>query len=136
MKAIVVPQPHAWLVTNGYCDIINQIWSTEYTGKVLIYASSKKLTDKRYSEAMRLLSKYQRLDASTLPAKDALQTGGIQGYATITGCVKSSHSAWFKGPYGLTLSAPGVVTFVKDRCKNGVIFESAFELEDLSELPK
>jgi len=40
VKVIVVRQPWAWLIVNGYKDIENRSWHTRYRGKLLIQASA------------------------------------------------------------------------------------------------
>lgn len=40
MKALSIRQPWAWLIANGYKDIENRSWRTNYRGPVLIHASA------------------------------------------------------------------------------------------------
>ena len=41
-KVIVVRQPWAWLIVNGYKDIENRSWHTNYQGMLLIQASASR----------------------------------------------------------------------------------------------
>ncbi len=48
VKAIGIPQPHAWLVMNGY---LNRVPAGEYTGhhgQVLVYALPQSVTERAY----------------------------------------------------------------------------------------
>ena len=38
LKVLVVRQPWAWLIVNGYKDIENRSWRTRYRGALLIHA--------------------------------------------------------------------------------------------------
>ena len=39
MKALSIKQPWAWLIVNGYKDIENRTWKTNYRGTFLVHAS-------------------------------------------------------------------------------------------------
>src|SRR5216683_3431530 len=41
MKALSIQQPFAWLIVNGYKDIENRTWNTNYKGFVLIHAGKQ-----------------------------------------------------------------------------------------------
>ena len=41
MKVIVIRQPWAWLIVNGYKDVENRTWVTRYRGMLLIQASAR-----------------------------------------------------------------------------------------------
>jgi hypothetical protein len=40
VKVIVIRQPWAWLIVNGYQDVENRSWKTRYRGRLLIQASA------------------------------------------------------------------------------------------------
>ena len=41
MKALSIRQPWAWLIVNGYKDIENRTWSTDFRGRVYVHAGRK-----------------------------------------------------------------------------------------------
>jgi len=81
MKAISIKQPWAWLIVNGYKDIENRSWSTNFRGRVYIHASLS-------------------------PKNKSLPGGCIVGEVDIIDCVTESKSRWFSGKYGFVLSNP------------------------------
>ena len=99
MRALSIRQPWAWLVVNGYKDIENRTWSTEFRGRVYIHAGQRMVTDD-YPEQREHISGA----GIVIPAK--LARGAIVGEVTITGCRSSSDSPWFCGPYGFLLEDP------------------------------
>ena len=54
LKVIVVRQPWAWLIVNGFKDIENRSWKTRHRGPLLIQASAG-LPSKRDLEAIPAL---------------------------------------------------------------------------------
>lgn len=117
MKALSVKQPWAWLICNGYKDIENRNWATDYRGEFLIHAS-KNLDQTmlkllmRWSEGMSLdisgfLSLNSRPDLMELARKfretEVVNVGGIVGKSELIDCVTGSSSPWFKGKYGFVL---------------------------------
>jgi hypothetical protein len=95
MKVIVIRQPWAWLIVNGFKDVENRSWATRYRGPLLIQASE-------YRE-------YARGRGVKLP--EQIDLGGIIGMARIDDCVKESRSQWFIGPVGWLLSRPKKLPF-------------------------
>jgi hypothetical protein len=106
MKVLVIRQPWAWLIVNGYKDIENRPWNTHYRGPILIQASSHRPTKKEKVAFTR----YARRRGVELP--ETFDLGGIVGRATLEDCVTSSRSKWFVGPVGLVLSKPKKLPFV------------------------
>src|SRR5580698_6887428 len=106
LKVIVVRQPWAWLIVNGFKDIENRSWPTRYRGSLLIQASAA-LPPKRQLEEFR---KYVMKRRVKLP--EEFETGGIVGMAQLTDCVTRSRSKWFQGPVGWTLSAQRTLSFI------------------------
>ncbi len=114
MKVIVVRQPWAWLIVNGYKDIENRSWRTKYRGALLIQASAN-LPSKRTLEEDRAYAKKRGV---TLP--DEFETGGIVGVATLKDCVAKSPSKWFIGPIGWQLDKARRLTFIKLKGRLGI----------------
>lgn len=105
MKALSIRQPWAWLIVNGYKDIENRSWRTNYRGPVLIHASSRKPTKAEVEHAREILRQTAGWDVSVhMPTAEHYQLGGIVGVATISQCIAGSTSPWFFGPMGFMLS--------------------------------
>src|SRR5947208_17008415 len=79
-KVIVVRQPWAWLIVNGFKDIENRSWKTKHRGPLLIQASAT-LPTKRDLEEFRLFAHKRGVD---LPEK--FETGGIVGMVVLEDC--------------------------------------------------
>lgn len=107
MKVIVIRQPWAWLIVNGYKDIENRTWATRYRGTLLIQASANLPSRGKWDE----IEKWVRRRGVQLP--DTFETGGIVGMAEIEDCVTRSRSKWFEGPIGWVLTRPRRVRFVR-----------------------
>ena len=106
MKAIVIRQPWAWLIVNGYKDIENRSWPTKYRGPLLIQASQRRPT----KAEMRYFQKYARARRVVLP--EWFDFGGIVGMVRLDDCVTKSASKWFMGPVGWVLSKPKMLPFI------------------------
>lgn len=106
MKVIVVRQPWAWLIVNGFKDIENRSWRTRYRGTLLIQASASCPPKKKVDE-VRLFAHKRGVD---LPER--FQMGGIVGLAQLEDCVTSSPSKWFEEPIGWVLSNPKKLPFI------------------------
>ena len=76
LKVIVVRQPWAWLIVNGFKDIENRSWQTRYRGPLLIQASANLPTQIEMAEIRR----YVRRLGVELP--DEFKTGGIIGHGS------------------------------------------------------
>jgi hypothetical protein len=114
MKVIVIRQPWAWLIVNGFKDIENRTWATRYRGTLLIQASAA-LPSKRDLEQMRLFARKRGVD---LP--EEFETGGIVGMAQLHDCVSRSRSKWFEGPIGWVLSKPKRLAFIPSKGQLGL----------------
>ena len=101
MKALSIRQPWAWLIVNGYKDIENRSWSTDFRGRVYVHAG-RKIKSGDFPEQRD----YIEQSGIFLPEEPPL--GAIVGEVTITDCVDTSSSPWFCGPYGFILSSPVV----------------------------
>ncbi|HYF16334.1 MAG TPA: ASCH domain-containing protein [Ramlibacter sp.] len=97
MKALSIRQPYAWLIVQGIKDIENRTWTTGFRGPVLIHAGVN--YPKRDYE-----DDFESFAGRGFPLAREQMVGGIVGIATITGCVTSSASPWWRGPAGFTLA--------------------------------
>lgn len=94
MKCLSIRQPWAWAIFHLKKNIENRTWSTSYRGPLLIHAG------KGFDEAGQ---QFLLMQGFRLPCRIDFSRGGIVGIAELIGCVKSSSSSWFEGPYGLLL---------------------------------
>jgi hypothetical protein len=101
MKVLVVRQPSAWQIVNGYKDIENRDWSCRYRGLILIQASAA-LPSK--ADMAEFRQEARRRGVTRMP--EQFETGGIVGLAYLDDCVTRSRSKWFKGSFGWQLSKP------------------------------
>ena len=99
MKALSIRQPWAWLIVNGYKDIENRTWSTDFRGRVYVHAG-KRVKQGDFPEQRAYIR------ASGLILSEEPPLGAIIGEVTISDCVDSLSSPWFCGPYGFLLSSP------------------------------
>lgn len=105
MKVLVIRQPWAWLIVNGYKDVENRDWATEYRGPLLIQSSKRRPT----KAEMAAFRKYASHRGVTLP--DDFELGGIVGRVRLDDCVQKSRSIWFEGTFGWVLSKPKRLPF-------------------------
>lgn len=105
MKAITIKQPWASLIVHGIKDIENRTWKTNFRGRILIHAGSKKdtspkplLTEKQYDLAGGV-SGYGRHIFGDM--------GAIIGSVEIVDCVQNHPSVWAeKGVWNWVLVNP------------------------------
>lgn len=109
MKALSIRQPWAWLIVNGYKDIENRNWETNFRGPFLVHAGKQFDTD-----GYRWVKSNSRI---IMPEIDEFEMGGIVGSAEIIDCVTQYNSQWFFGPYGFVLKNVRTVKFVPLRGK-------------------
>ena len=100
MKALSIRQPWAWLIVNGYKDIENRSWSTDFRGRIYVHAG-KRVKQGDFPEQRDYI---RRESGLILP--EELPLGAIVGEVTIADCVDTSSNPWFCGPYGFLLSSP------------------------------
>ena len=108
MKALSIKQPWAYLICNGFKDVENRDWATQYRGPLLVH-SSKYTDDDSIAGAKAIMD---RLDIpwparATVPQVMAL--GAIVGMVEIVDCVSESDSPWFVGEYGFVLRNPRII---------------------------
>lgn len=101
MTALSIRQPWAWLIANGYKDVENRKWRTNFRGPVLIHAG--KSSGREDYDAARMMIEDEDL-AVELPEFGALERGGIVGQAEILDCVTAHASPWFVGEFGFVLA--------------------------------
>ena len=99
MKALSIRQPWAWLIVNGYKDIENRTWSTDFRGRVYVH-TGRKIKSGDFPEQRDYITE----SGIILPEEPPL--GAIVGEVTITDCVDYSSSPWFCGPHGFLLTSP------------------------------
>lgn len=97
IRALSIRQPWAWLIVNGYKDIENREWKTNYRGRVLIHVG--KNLDKEFCP----IGLPPAADLAVQAVKDGLDLGGVIGVAEIVDCVEESTSPWFFGKFGFVL---------------------------------
>lgn len=111
MKALSIRQPWAWLIVNGYKDIENREWKTNFRGRFLVHAGW--IFDQ---------AGYEKIQSATeirIPEPDEFDRGGIVEAVDIIDCVTESDSPWFEGKYGFVLKNPAVLPFVQLRGQKG-----------------
>jgi hypothetical protein len=97
-QALSIRQPWAWAICRAGKSIENRSWSTSRRGAICIHAAAG-MTAREYAEAAQFMLSI----GIEAPRKESLQRGGIVATARIAGCVTSSPSPWFFGPFGLIL---------------------------------
>lgn len=112
MKALSIKQPWAWLIAQGYKDVENRTWKTNYRGKFLIHAS--KSFDRVGYEYLR---ECDFCETMNIPKPKDYYSGGIIGIAEIVDCVTEYDSFWFQGPYGFLVENAKPVEFHQCRGK-------------------
>jgi hypothetical protein len=104
VKALSIRQPWAWLIVNGYKDVENRKWRTDFRGWFLVHAG-KQFDHKGY-KWVKANSKIK------MPAINEFEMGGIVGSAEIIDCVTQHNSQWFFGPYGFVLKNAETLKFI------------------------
>ena len=127
MKALSIRQPWAWLIVNGYKDIENRTWPTNFRGKFLIHAG-RKFDHGGHNWVLSNMN-------IELPELRDYERGGIIGSAEISDCVTRSDSRWFFGPLGFVICNPKPLVFQPYRGRVGFfeIETPAAEAEDIKE---
>lgn len=114
MKCLTLRQPYAWLVVNGYKDIENRSWKTQYRGPLSIHAGQQKAVG--YDNLCKDIRRRFRIK---IPAD--LPRGGIVGQVEIVECVEKSRSRWFSGEIGFVLTKARRLPFLPMKGKLGVV---------------
>ena len=99
MKTLSIQQPWASLIVAGIKDVENRTWKPNYTGRILIHASSKKVPksfeDHLPEEWVSLLKNARNM--GSLNAYSELPTSAIIGYVEVTGYADQTESIWDGG---------------------------------------
>lgn len=138
-KALSIRQPWAWLIREGYKDVENRSWSTNYRGRFWIHASGAEVDPETWARGSKLLADHLwpavRADYSyvdqgkreflkdvraTIPGPGEFMRGGIIGTVRLVDVVRQHDSLWFEGDYGFVLEEPSEVEFT--RCRGQLYF--------------
>lgn len=100
MKTLSIQQPWASLICAGIKDVENRTWkAAENPGRILIHASSKKVT-KSFFNTLPLewfISIQQDLAFGNIPTLEKLPTSAIIGYVTVKEFADQTDSPWDGG---------------------------------------
>jgi hypothetical protein len=105
MKAISVRQPYAWLLMHSTKNLENRVWYSAHRGQLAIHAA-KGMTRDEYFDAVDFVYTFNPELCRVIPKPHELVRGAIIGTMVMRGCVTSSDSPWFQGPYGFVLTNP------------------------------
>ena len=120
VPVLSIKQPYAWLIANGYQNILNSARRTNYTGEVLLRA--QELSQYGYKKIVEKMSDIK------MPSAEKLQTNGIIGIAKLKEVLppaffqknsklrntkKYWENVWYKnGFYAFLLSNPRRLSFL------------------------
>ena len=82
IPALSIRQPWAWLIVNGFKDIENRDWPTNFRGRLLVHAGQT-MARRYYDETCEELLRVGLLPAS-MPAYEDLPRGGFVGWTHVT----------------------------------------------------
>jgi hypothetical protein len=105
INVLSIRQPWAHLIVNGYKDIENREWPTNFRGELYIHASKRfdyrgaTFIDLNYPDIKRKIPHY--------PFEYI--KGHIIGRAILTDCAIEHNSRWFHGRYGFVLNNPETI---------------------------
>lgn len=96
MKTLSIKQPWATLIASGIKDIENRSWAPNYEGRILIHASSSKVTDGIYKKIIFEQGNIigNEILFGNMPDFKDLPCSAIVGYATVRGACDDSESVW------------------------------------------
>ena len=111
IPALSIRQPWAWLIVNGYKDVENRDWPTNFRGQLLVHAGQT-LTRPVYAAVVAELSA-AGICPPDLPAFEDLQLGGLVGWTRVVDCVLEHPSPWkVEGSHGFVLRDSRPIPFV------------------------
>ena len=113
-----IRQPWAWLIVNGWKNIENRDWPTQYRGHFFVHAGLNCTRDE-WTCCFQYVYEMSTSLALKLPTLAALQRGGIVGEAVILDCVTAHSSEWFEGRYGFVLGNAKPLPFISCRGRLG-----------------
>jgi len=99
-KCLSVRQPWAWLIVNGWKNVENRTWHTEYRGPILIHAG--KTFDRGGYDWVKRNASF----VDNLPGLSDFEIGCIVGCVRLCAMVSTYPSVWFEGPCGWLLDMP------------------------------
>ncbi len=113
MKTLSFQQPWASLIAAGIKDVENRSWNTDFRGKFLIHASSKRVTKSlEYELPVEWGSEIlNHEDFGNIPDIRELPTSAIIGYVELDDIVDNDKSVW---------AAPGQLHW---KLKNAYLFD-------------
>ena len=118
-KALSLRQFWASLVVNGWKDVENRSWRTNYRGPLLIHAS-RSLNDLETRSWLSIERKY----GVDLPERHEI--GGVIGVVEVVDCVRTHPSKWkARGSWGWVLQKPRRLRF--RQCAGAVGLFKPFE---------
>lgn len=115
--ALSLRQPWAFLVVNGFKDVENRSWRSDFRGTIYVHASAA-MSRKEYAACLRGVNEIRPW--LIMPAFHLLERGGIIGTVDIVDCVDAHHSRWFTGPHAFVLANARETGFAK--CKGALGF--------------
>lgn len=106
MKALSIKQPWAWLVCEGYKDVENRNWRTNFRGRVFIHASKQYDRDAVFPRGIDGAQQVEIIAHAAAVFGNDYPLGAIIGEVDIVDCVLESKSPWFAGKFGWVLKNP------------------------------
>lgn len=103
MKVLSVQQPWASLICAGIKDVENRTWKPAVNpGRILIHASSKKVTRSVYAGVPEDIVSFieNEISFGNFPELDTLPTSAIIGYVTVTGFEEDEVDSVWAAPAG------------------------------------
>lgn len=99
IPALSIRQPWAWLIVNGFKDIENRDWPTNFRGELLVHAGQT-MARSYYDETVGEL-RLSGLCPPDMPAYEDLPRGGFVGWTRVVDCVTEHPSPWkTNDPFG------------------------------------
>ena len=112
MKALSINQPFGWAMVEGFKDIENRNWSTNFRGEFYIHIG--------LAVQVREYDFIRQQTGSPFDNSMKMHIGGIIGIAEIVDCVTESDSPWFFGRYGFVIKNARRIPFKE--CKGALGF--------------
>jgi len=92
------------LIVRAGKDVENRTWPTKVRGWIAIHSSSKLEAEEVRAACDHMAGFIPKFSHRIFTAEArSYPTGAIVGVAALVGCVTSSDSPWFVGPYGFVL---------------------------------
>lgn len=135
MKALSIKQPWAWLIVNGYKDIENRSWNTNFRGEFLIHASKQIPTEFEYVNIKTYLvempdSHQKNYFGTKDKSRTDFEYGGIVGIAELVDVLSLDNNVyhpdifknnpwWERNCYGFVLRNARPLQFIPYKGKLG-----------------